>query len=181
MFTFQFKTPLTALQVKQPATSKSSTLSTTAPAIKDRVKFKQEAMADRHDRKFHAAQTQFKAGEWVRVKLPTRAHKSAPVFSEPFKIAKAAGNTVWLTNGKRWNVRRCIRHRSAMTSSTPQPVAVSPAAATPPITTEDEEADSATFGFSFDRPAVTVAAGQNGPRRSGRIRRPIDFGPYNLY
>ena len=53
--------------------------------------------------------------------------------------------------------------------------------ATPPFTTEDEEADSATFGFSFGSPVVTVAAERSGPRRLGRIRRPRDFGPYNLY
>jgi hypothetical protein len=179
MLRFQFKTPLTALQAKQPKSS-SSKLSTAASVIKRRVEFKQEAMAKRHDQKFHAAQPQFKAGEWIRVKLPTRAHKLAPVFSEPFEIAKAAGNTVWLTNGKRWNVRRCIRHKSAMTSSTQHPIAASSAAAAAaatPLINDEENEDSATFGFSFGSPEVTTGSGQNGPRRSGRIRRPRDFGP----
>jgi hypothetical protein len=175
MLAFPLKTPLTTLQTQQQTTN------TTASAnIKRRVWFKQEAMADRHDRRYHTVKPQFEVGDWIRVKLPTRAHKLAPVFSEPFEIAKAAGNTVWLTNGKRWNVRRCIKYRSSVKSPTP---VAAPSVAAPTQSTVNEEDDdvaSATFSFPVEVP-VAVAAEQNGPRRSARNRRPRDLGPVIRY
>jgi hypothetical protein len=49
MLSFQFKTPLTALQTQQTALDISTAQSNTAAKIKRRVSFKQEAMAQRHD------------------------------------------------------------------------------------------------------------------------------------
>jgi hypothetical protein len=178
MLAFPFKTPLTALQTQQPASDTSTSKSSTSANIKRRVLFKQEAMAEQHDRRFHAAQPQFRAGDWIRVKLPTREHKLVPVFSEPFEVTRAAGNTVWLKNGKRWNVRRCIRHRSSLKPTTPRPVTPS-VALLPQSTANEQEDDLATFSFQMGEPAAAAAAAaeQNGPRRSARVRRPRDFGP----
>lgn len=179
MLAFQFKTPLTALQTQRS----SSTLSNQAispTAVKRRVQFKQAEMADRHNARFHAVQPTFKPGDWVRIKLPTRPHKLAPVFSEPYEVVKAAGNTIWLRDGRRWNVRRCIRYRSSLKAAPTVPPTAPSVRDTEvqPSCFDDDEPDSATFAFPVDGPrAAAQGQGLGGPRRSTRIRHPRDFGP----
>ena len=58
-----------------------------------------------------------KAGDLVQMKLSNRSHKLAPVYSEPRRKTKANENTVWLDNGQRWSLRRCLLHHSSLRST----------------------------------------------------------------
>ena len=113
----------------------------------------------------------------VRIRLPYRKHKLAPVYSEPLAVSKAVGNTVWLANGQRWNVRRCLRHKPTLRSSSSTTPTVSTGVSSS-IVDPVADADSDTIGpvFEFSRPRVQQQQQQQ-PRRSQRVTRPRDLGP----
>ena len=182
MLSFPLRTPLTLLQ--QSAMTSSTSSSPSPSSIAARVRFKQRTMSLDHDVRHHAKPTSLSAGDQVRIKVPNRAHKLAPVYSDPMRVTKVVGNTVWLENGQRWNVRRCLPHRSSLRrGSTPPTPMTSPTASPTLADTEDTDnldEQGATFVFRLpttQRPAAAEAAVATEPRRSGRTRRPRDFGP----
>jgi hypothetical protein len=197
MLAFPVRTPLTLLQqsanrlmtssssipshpVKSSSKSKSSPDPSTVIAA--RVRFKQQLSADYHDRKFRAKLSSVKAGDLVRIKLPTRSHKLAPTYSEPRRVSKANETTVWLENGQRWSLRRCLLHRSSLraTEQSTAPMTSSSDAASS-IDDSDPAADADESQgpvFTFRLPTSPQAQGQvQEPRRSARVRKQRDFGP----
>ena len=62
-------------------------------------------------------------------------------------VNKAVGNTVWLENGQRWNVRRCLLHRSTVRSSKPLLV---PSGVSSSIANPDADDDSGVLGPVFE-------------------------------
>lgn len=174
---FPVRTPLSMLQLaltsseqselsKSLSSSQSSVVTPSSQSVKSKVTFAQSRMSADHDRRHRAKTPNIKCGDFVRIKLPIVSHKLAPRYSEPRAVVKAAGNTVWLQNGQRWNVRRCLLHRSTlkqpasgMTSS------VKPSM--PASSSEDEE----------DPIPVIMRVPQQQVRRSQRVCRPRDFGP----
>ena len=124
------------------------------PKVQQRVRIAQDKMARNFNARHRAVPYSFKSGDYVRIRLPTRSHKLSPTYSEPRQVLKASGHTVWLSNGQRWNVRRCILHA------------------------DDEVPDQAEFTFPSstspdpipDPPVVDM-------RRSARLPKPRNFGP----
>jgi hypothetical protein len=101
------------------------------------------------------------AGDWVRIRLPKRGHKLAPVYTEPHEVAKVSGNCVVLRNGQRWNLRRCLRHRASMRSASAygaQPGEQSSIQHSPPPSdSEPEDAADFIFPARSSVPAAAVA------------------------
>ena len=123
------------------------------PKILKRVRVAQDKMAQNYNARHRAVPHPFKSGDFVRIRLPTKSHKLSPTFSEPRQVLKTSRHTVWLSNGQRWNARRCILHST------------------------DEDLDQAEFMFpssttstSTDPPSVSL-------RRSARSHKPKNFGP----
>jgi hypothetical protein len=56
---------------------------TSTAAVETRVRFQQQKAARAHDRRTRATPTLLTAGDWVRIRLPKRGHKLAPVYTEP--------------------------------------------------------------------------------------------------
>ena len=173
---FPVRTPLSMLplavtssQKSAPSGSLSSLPLSTAPSsqsVKSKVSFAQSRMSADHDRRYRAKSPQIKSGDFVRIKLPIVSHKLAPRYSEPRAVVKAAGNTVWLQNGQRWNVRRCLLHR---------PVLKQP----PPKMTSSVQVP---LSGDEDVPVpVCMRVPQQQLRRSQRMRRPRDMGPAIVY
>jgi hypothetical protein len=182
MLRFPVRTPLTMLR----STSTSSEEPVTSSRVQKRVKFCQNKMAEYHDQKHHVKSLTVKPGDWVRIRLPDVPHKLAPVYSEPREVLKANDRTVWLTNGQRWNARRCIRHRSSLRQRQKQEVTSSdhrvderrPQASSAIEHSDSSEPEVLTFSFP---PADRIRYnGQNQNlelRRSNRKRTQRDFGP----
>jgi hypothetical protein len=196
MLSFPVRTPLSLLQ-QQAGVPVATSASAARQTVERRVEFNQKRMADQHDKRQNAKQPRFKAGDVIRVKLPNRPHKLSPAYSEPFPVVRAAGNTVWLANGQRWNVRRCILVRPTRRPSSP-PVPPPSADGTGSTTANDDidDDDGAQFVFRLpsadNRPTPTprlppapplqpapiaTHAGNNLPRRSTRHRVQREFGP----
>ena len=110
-----------------------------------------------------------KAGDYVRIRLPTREHKLSPVYSEPRLVARANDTTVWLANGQRWNRRRCLIHRPLLKSQSKN-------------IEEQHQGEHCDFYESddIDTTQFTFPAGPQ-LRRSTRQRRARDFGPFIRY
>ena len=203
MLAFSVRTPLTLLQqsadrlmTSSPSvpdrpvstSSRSSFLpdQSTPSKIAARVRFKQQLAADYHDRKYRAKLSSVKAGDLVRIKLPNRSHKLAPVYSEPRRVTKANETTVWLDNGQRWSLRRCLLHRSSLRSTEQSPGTMTSSPSTPEVASSTHDSDSdETQGpvFTFPLPTVpsvrprTLQGQVQGPRRSARIAKQRDLGP----
>jgi hypothetical protein len=188
MLSFPLRTPLTLLQQSAMTSSTSSSEPSTPSPIQARVRFRQQLMSKDHDARHRAKPTRLFAGDQVRIKVPNRAHKLAPVYSDPVRVTKVAGNTVWLANGQRWNVRRCLPCRSSLRQETSSTLSTS---STPSSSSVDDEDPGITddqgalfvFRLPTSSPPSAVAAGSapaqgtTGVRRSQRERRPRDFGP----
>jgi hypothetical protein len=132
-------------------------------------------MAAYHDKRHHAKSPSIAPGDCVRLLLPRRSHKLARTFSDPHLVVKVTGNTVFLENGQRWNVRRCVLYRSSLKRrQQSEPSSSSEQLAAP---AEPSEEDCAVF----DIPLLTSPAqgpGQAVPlRRSARVHRRVDYGP----
>ena len=110
MLAFPVRTPLSILKPN----GSISTPATSTVAFEKRVRFQQQRAAKAHDRRTRATPPSLHAGDWVRIRLPRRSHKLAPMYSEPFEVARVNGNCVVLRNGQRWNLRRCLHHRTIM-------------------------------------------------------------------
>jgi hypothetical protein len=175
MLAFKVITPLSLIgqgQSKSPSTS----------SVVERVRFKQAQMSGKYDSKMHASKTKIKAGDFVRLLLPRRNHKLAPVYSNPYKVRRVAGNCVTLENGQKWNVRRCLLHKSilkqtAVQSEEQQTVSGRSTSAD----TDDSDSDeSTTFTFQSSNSSSQQRQSNDNEqtlRRSQRNRRPRDFGP----
>jgi hypothetical protein len=194
MLSFPVRTPLNKLAVAVTAaanrpvqTQPRLTSSPDRSSIKRRVRFAQQLMKDRHDQRVHAKRTQIVAGDSIRVRLPSPGHKLAPVYSDPVRVTKAQGNTVWTTDGKRWNVRRCIKVQSAMRqrrneddrANSVVPSGTSSQRAADDGDNTEPSGDTITFNSGPD--ANDFAPAPPDLRRSSRARRSTDFGPFVLF
>jgi hypothetical protein len=167
MLAFKARTPLTILSADSQIQDGGS--------LRQRVEQKQRKMKQRHDRKFRARQTIIEPGDLVRIMLPRRSHKLAAKYSNPFPVGRVSGNTVYLVDGRRWNLRRCIRHQAAKDSESSQ---AAPSADMSSESESEEAEDSPQFLLpAVDQPAVPVLAAPVAVRRSTRVRRQVDFGP----
>lgn len=172
---FPVRTPLTSL--KQSMTS-SSPPPPELPVVAARVKFAQEKMAAHYGQHRHAKPGTVRAGDQVRIQLPVRAHKLASKYSEPMVVQKAIGNTVWLENGQKWNLRRVLPHKTILC----QPKSQDPPPP-PPSSSETAGDDVAIYPFPVAEPwpRPTDVGRQPGPKppphRSQRRRRAKAFGP----
>ena len=110
--------------------------------------------------------TDIRAGDSVRVRLPVRSHKMAPNYSEPLRVRKANGTTVWSDNGQRWSRRRCIKHQQAVKQQIPAQPPVQPHPGPTDVEADDDEGPIITF-----QPSPML-------RRSTRQRRQRDFSPF---
>ena len=192
MLAFSVRTPLSMLSTLSSA---SRSVTRTA-AVEKRVRFQQQRAAQAHDRRTRATPSPLAAGDWVRIRLPRRSHKLAPTYSEPLEVARVSGNCVVLRNGQRWNLRRCLRHRTCMRSQSADHAQLGeqPSTLQSQLPHDSELDDVAEFTFpaqSALQPAAaaaaqatqprTVAADQPILRRSHRVSRPRDFGPFVKY
>ena len=177
MLSFPLRTPLTLLQQSAMTSSTSSSAPPTPSPIAARVRFRQQLMASDHDARHHAKPTCLSAGDRVRIKVPNRAHKLAPVYSDPMLVTKVVGNTVWLENGQRWNVRRCLPCRSSLRQGSTSTASVTSSNTPSPLAdTEIPDVQGAMFAFRLPTPPRPAAVAAE-LRRSGRTRRPRDLGP----
>jgi hypothetical protein len=185
MMAFAVKMPLSLLK---PTSAPTPTPATAVTSIEKRVRWQQAKMKEQHDSRTRAKPPTIKAGDYVRIRLPTQQHKLAMAYSDPFQVKRVAGNTVWLSNGKRWNLRRCLPHKSAVkvkSSAISEPLATVPAPS-PAVDEDEDEAEGPTFDFTVgpttnnnmnaNRPEPPV-----GPRRSTRQRKQRDFSPFIRY
>lgn len=155
MYSFDMRMPLSRIK---PETKSSSVCETDLQLVRKHVQLKQEQMSARHDTAHRAKFTPLSPGDLVRIKLPTKEHKLAMTFSEPREVLRCNGRTVWLANGQRWNMRRCIFHPKGESADDNE------AAEYPIPETTTAEAPAAT-----DQPPTL--------RRSTRPRKAKDFGP----
>ena len=182
---FPVRTPLSMLPLavassQQPAPSNSSSSSSSLPSaaqssqsVRSKVSFAQSRMSADHDRRHRAKLPLIKSGDFVRIRLPIVSHKLAPRYSEPRAVVKAAGNTVWLQNGQRWNVRRCLLHRSVLKQPAPEMMSsVKPSVQAPSNSDED-----VPMPVCMRVPQQQQQPQPQQLRRSQRMRRPRDFGP----
>ncbi len=212
MFAFPVKTPVTMLKPVTHAASPTSTSTTaaspgstvqsqTADRVAQRVQFKQQAMKSYHDKRTRAKPSSIKPGDFVRIKRPVLEHKLSPAYSEPVEVRRVSGNTVWLVNGKCWNVRRCLLHVPATKPVSQhhqqQQQPASDTASEVPDDDDDVEAPDA-FPVVVTRrqpapPVVQARAGQQQQqqhqqtrlvrpqqqqlRRTSRVSKQVDFGP----
>ena len=165
--------------------STSSSVPPTPSPIQARVCFRQPWLSRDHNARHHAEPTQLSAGYQVRIKVPNRAHKLAPVYSDLVRVIKVVGDTVWLKNGQRWNVRCCLSCHSSLRRESPSPTSLTSSTTPSPLAGTDEDEPGAVFVFRLPtllRPTAVAARsatteGATGPRRSQRIHRPRDVGP----
>jgi len=129
-------------------------------AIEKHVHSSQAKMACNYNNRHRAKPCLFKSGDLVRIRFPVKGHKLSATFSEPRQVLNASKNTVWLSNGQRWNARRCILYTSEA-----DPEADHGQAAEYPVFLS---ADHAPVTASDDPPLL---------RRSSRTRKPKNFGP----
>ena len=134
-----------------------------------KVNFAESRMSADHDRRHRAKTPHIKSGDFVRIKLPTVSHKLAPRYSEPRAVVKAVGNTVWLQNGQRWNVRRCLLRRSTLKQPAPGMTSAIKPPVQEPSSMEEEGPITVYMRVPQQQPQQV--------RRSQRLRRPMDFGP----
>jgi transposase InsO family protein len=195
LLAFPLRTPLSMLStgLRQPARPADA-----AAHIARRVSFAQQQSSSYYNRRKRARSPGITAGDYVRIHRPTRSHKLAPTYSDPLQVARANGNTVWLTNGQRWNVRRCLLHRASFKASADRPDLAKQSQSTIPPghaggekinlpSSDEEHEDEPTFRFAIAQqrasnaaPGTVTAAAQ--PRRhSSRARCPRNFDPYVLY
>ena len=147
MYSFNMRMPLS--KMKLDGYQKNQTDIT---KVKKRVHFKQDQMTQRHDTKYRAKNLVLAPGDAVRIKHPVRDNKLSPTFTAPFKVRRSNGRTVWLENGQRWNVRRCVLHAN-----------------------NDIHDDLAEYPVPIDNPVASKPSGE--VRRSSRIRTKKTFGP----
>jgi hypothetical protein len=147
-------------------------------------------MAKQYNQRHRAALTIIKPGDSVRILLPTQPHKPARVYSEPRLVDKVKGNTIWLRNGQRWNVRRCLLHcrmlKQPPSTSRSSPAMTHAEHAGRTIDNADENDDCATFVFPVAHGTSTLElrTGRAGPENSnfpdgpGRARAELqNLGP----
>jgi hypothetical protein len=103
-------------------------------------------MAAHHDRQTHAAPPSLVPGDQVRVLLPRRTHKFVQFYSEPHPVKDVRGSMVLLQNGQRWNLHRCIRHRSSLSAKSPLQDAE--------MLRDVHDPDPASFYLAFDSQTV---------------------------
>ena len=112
---------------------------------------------------------------WSTWTVANHAHKLAPVSTDPVRVTKVVDNTVWLKNGQRWNVRRCLPHRSSLRHELTLPMSMTSSSKLSPETDADSDEQDALFIFRLPKasgaPMVSAEL-----RCSGRARRPRDFG-----
>jgi transposase InsO family protein len=192
MLAFPARTPLSILRPVNWTHRQPSPLSQSrqADAVAKRVSWQQQKSTVTHDRRFRAAPSRTVVGDSVRIRLPSRAHKLALLYSKPFQVTAIRGNCVVLENGQRWNLRRCLRHQSSLRPSlahgTENQSVVQPSQSArqhlppPQHDTEPEESDAAYFTFET-LAAAQPQAGPSGPRRSNRVRRHKNFSSFIKY
>ena len=176
MLAFPMRMPLTvAAPPRDPATRLQQS---SQSELRARVEAKQQTMAQQHDRRTGAIPSTIRPGDSVRILLPKTAHKLAQIYSEPRSVVKVRGNTVWLQDGKAWNIRRCLLHRLLINRSSKDQTASATGRANPSSTpdtgesnTGDDADDAPAFGFNPPPPGAPPE-----PRRSSRHHRPRDFG-----
>jgi hypothetical protein len=133
-------------------------------------------MAKEHDRRTRrAAPTSITPGDHVRILLPKTGHKLAQSYSEPRLVTKVRGNTVWLSNGGAWNVRRCLLESTlSRPPTTPTHRPTTPNNNDNDLTSDsDQDDEQPTFPFPLTPPPTL--------RRSNRVRRPRDLSSFVTY
>jgi transposase InsO family protein len=153
IYAFDVQMPLSRLKQQNQAAQQPD-----RTQIKKRVQFKQDQMASRHDARQKARPLELSSGDFVRIKLPRSEHKLAPSFSEPREVKRANGRTVWLKNGQRWSVRRCILHSRAEADP------------------DDRELADYIILATENKQSIAAERQTEGVRRTTRIRRPKQFG-----
>ena len=164
--------PLAVTSAQQPAMPNSSPSASVTPrsqSVQGKVSFAQSRMSADHDRRHRAKTPLIKSGDFVRIKLPIVSHKLAPKYSEPRAVVKAVGNTVWLQNGQRWNVRRCLLYRSILKQPAPEMTSSAKPPLQVPSSMEEDVPVPVCMRVPHQQPQQL--------RRSQRRRRAIDFGP----
>lgn len=76
------------------------------------VSFRHNQKASYRDGKERATSTRIQSGDLVRIVRPRRVHQRAAMYSGPFPVDQVAGNTVYLSNGQRWDIRNCVKDTS---------------------------------------------------------------------
>jgi transposase InsO family protein len=155
MYSFEVQMPLSRMRHSSVTAQQPDTA-----AVQKRVRLRQDQMVARHDSRQRARPIELSAGDFVRILLPKKDHKLAPSFSEPREVQRANRRTVWLTNGQRWSVRRCVLHSRAQLDS------------------EDHELADYTIPIAEREQSLTSAQPLGrAVRYSTRLRKPKQFGP----
>jgi RNase H-like domain found in reverse transcriptase/Integrase zinc binding domain/Integrase core domain/Reverse transcriptase (RNA-dependent DNA polymerase) len=194
MLAFTARTPLGKLAAAaKPDVSWSS--NSVHEDVARRVRFAQSVMKNIHDVRKRTKASVFKPGDFIRIKLPTVAHKLAPVYSEPVGVTRVQGNTVWTADGKRWNLRRCILHKSMLGAKNRPPDMTAAGQevtghsdVSSDVSLDTEEKDEAVFSFEWPTPAgpaparqVVHQTAQAPVRRSNRALKPKQYPGFYRY
>lgn len=112
----------------------SSASSSTTLAVAKRVRFAQDKTKDYTDRVRHAKTPSFAPGDYIRTLRPFRSHKLDAKWSQPKKVVGVHNSTLTLVDGKKWNVRKCIKCDAPDNDTFTVEVDDTPAAPAPPST-----------------------------------------------
>lgn len=127
--------------------------------IRQRVQFKQHAVQQYTDAKRHARLCAVRAGDYVRIRLPTVPHKLAPVWSEPMLVKTVRGSSIELVNGQRWNSSSCLLHRPVLRSSSPGSASLGVQGVGPWVRVEEDDDDEdAGIVYEWTSPVTVPAA-----------------------
>ncbi len=105
----EMRMPLDCLYSCTSSTLCSSAAPTSDSVVAKRVRFAQDKSKEYTDRVRHAKAPSFVAGDYIRTLRPFRAHKLDAKWSQPKKVVSVHNFTLTLDDGKKWNVRKCIR------------------------------------------------------------------------
>ncbi|KAL0190178.1 hypothetical protein M9458_012876 [Cirrhinus mrigala] len=104
----------TRLNVLPPPTTHQD-----APALLQRVSLKQKKMKAYTDSRRVARTPDFKAGDWVRVRIPTHVPKAHPRFTNPRQIVHKLGTCTYrLSDRKSWHASHLARSVTPVSEGT---------------------------------------------------------------
>lgn len=86
-------------------------------SLECRVKMHQEKYVSRHNDRLKRVKRVFAVGDWVRTYSMGVQKRGLSKWSLLKRITKVVGNSVWLSDGKKWNVRSVTLCSAAERSS----------------------------------------------------------------
>jgi hypothetical protein len=165
MFGRQLRVPINSFAVLQSPPNRVHFDEQSISAHVDRY---QQKMATQFNRRHRVCNPKLQVGDWVRVRVPNRRHKTSAAFSEPHRIIRfVAPFTVILDNNAKWHLsklKRCDAPEEQFVEDTilEQTSDELPATVMAPPVSDDT--------LVFNSESASSRAQPSDPRRSSRNR-----------